>query len=71
MYDAETLQKFLKLSGIIAWTIVTPDLRGKLNSEIITESAMHMAVDVEFGNFLTKMYFENTSATNRKSILSH
>ena len=31
---------------------------------------MHTAAEVEFGNFLTMMYFENTSATIRKSILS-
>ena len=30
---------------------------------------MHMAAEVELGNFLTRMYLEKTSAITRKSIL--
>ena len=33
------------------------------NSVTIIDSSMHTAAEVEFGNFLTMMYFENTSAT--------
>ena len=42
---------------------------GRTNSVTIIDSSMHMAAEVEFGNFLTMIYFENTSATIRKSIL--
>ena len=40
---------------------------GRPNSVTIIDSSVHMAAEVEFGNFLTIMYFENTSATIRKS----
>ena len=42
---------------------------GRPNSVTILDSSVQMAAEVEFGNFLTMMYFENTSATIRKSIL--
>ena len=41
---------------------------GRPNSVTIIDNSMHTAAEVEFGNFLTMMYFENTSATIRKSI---
>ena len=34
----------------------------------IIDNFMHMAAEVELGNFLTKMYFEKASATIWKSI---
>ena len=42
---------------------------GRPNSVTIIDSSMHMAADVEFGNFLTMMYFEKISSTIRKFIL--
>ena len=36
---------------------------GRPNSIAIIDSSVHTAAEVEFGNFLTMMYFENTSAT--------
>ena len=44
-------------------------ITGKLNSVTIIDNSLHMAKDVEFGNFLTRMYLENISVTMRKSIL--
>ena len=67
--DAVTLQKLLELFEIVAWTIVTSDYVGRPNSVTIIDSSTHMAAEVEFGNFFTMMYFENTSTTIRKSIL--
>ena len=42
---------------------------GGPNSVTIIDSSVQTAADVEFGNFLTMMYFEKTSATIRKSII--
>ena len=42
---------------------------GKPNSVAMVASSAQMAADVELANFLTGKYFENTSATMRKSIL--
>ena len=42
---------------------------GRPNSVTIVASSAQTAADVEFAYFLTRMYFENTSATIRKSIL--
>ena len=44
-------------------------MRGMPNSVTIVASSAQTAADVEFANFLTRNYFENTSATIRKSIL--
>ena len=58
--DAVMLQKLLELFGIVACTISLLIMWGRPNSVIIIDSSMHMAAEVEFGNFLTLMYFENT-----------
>ena len=42
---------------------------GRHYSVTIIDSSMHTTAEVEFGNFLTMMYFENTFATIRRSIL--
>ena len=42
---------------------------GRPNSVTMIDSSMHTTAEVEFGNCLTMMYFENTSTTIRKSIL--
>ena len=42
---------------------------GRPNSVTIIDSSAQMAADVEFANFLTRKYFEKTSATLRKSML--
>ena len=42
---------------------------GRPNSVMMVASSAQMAADVELANFLTRKYFENTSATIRKSIL--
>ena len=44
---------------------------GRPNYIIIIDSSMHTAAEVELGNFLTMMYFENTSTTIRESIISN
>ena len=67
--DVVSLQKLLELLGIVAWTIITSDNVEQANSVTIIYSSAQMAADVEFGNFLTRKYFEKTSATIRKSIL--
>ena len=67
--DVVSLQKLLELLGIVAWAIITPDNVGRPNSVTILDSSAQMAADVEFANFLTRKYFEKTSATIRKSIL--
>ena len=40
---------------------------GRPNSVTIMDSSAQMAADVEFANFLTRKYFEKTSAIIRKS----
>ena len=67
--NSVTLQEFLELLGTIAWIIVTLDYMRQTNSVTIIDNSMHMAVEVELGNILTRMYLEKTSATIRKSIL--
>ena len=67
--DVISLQKLLELLGIVAWAIVTPDNVGRPNSVNMVASSARTAADVELVNFLTRKYFENTSATIRKSIL--
>ena len=42
---------------------------GRPNSVTMVAISAHTAADVELANFLTRKYFENTSATMRKSIL--
>ena len=42
---------------------------GRPNSVTIMDSSAQTAADVEFANFLTRKYFEKTSATIRKCIL--
>ena len=42
---------------------------GRPNCVTIIDNSAQMAADVEFGNFLTRKYFEKTSAATRKSIL--
>ena len=68
--DVVTLQQLLEFLGIIAWAIVTPYNTSKNNNsvKIVAISAQTVA-EVELANFLTRKYFENTSATIRKSIL--
>ena len=44
---------------------------GRPNSVTMVASSAQMATDVELANFLTRKYFEKTSATIRKSILSN
>ena len=39
---------------------------GKPNSVTMVASSAQMAADVELASFLTRKYFENTSATMRK-----
>ena len=48
------LQLNYSLSLLMTW--------GRPNFATIIESSMHTAPEVEFGNFLTMMYFEQTSA---------
>ena len=67
--DVVTLQQLLEFFGIIAWAIVTLIMYGSPNSVTIVAISAQTAADVELANFLTKKYFENTSATIRKSIL--
>ena len=44
---------------------------GRPNSVTIIDSSVHTAAEVEFGNFLIMMYFENTSATIRSPFFSN
>ena len=44
-------------------------MSGRLNSVTMVASSAQMAADVELANYLTRKYFEETSATIRKSIL--
>ena len=44
---------------------------GSPNSVIMVAISAQTAADVELANLLTRKYFENTSATIRKSILSN
>ena len=65
--DVVTLQKLLELFGIVARVIVLLIMWGRPNSVTIIDSSVQTAAEVEFGNFLTMMYFEKTSTTIGKS----
>ena len=68
--DVVMLQQLLEFLGIIAWAIVTPNhMCGSPNSVTIVAISAQTTAEVELANFLTRKYFENTSATIRKSIL--
>ena len=67
--DVVMLQHLLEFLGIVAWFMVTPDRMGRPSSVTMVAISAQTAADVELANFLTRKYFENTSATIRKSIL--
>ena len=67
--DVVSLQKLLELLGIIAGATALLMMWGRPNSVTMVASSAQMAADVELANFLTRKYFEKTSATIRKSIL--